>query len=137
MVATIGPASYNFDESLTTLRYANRAKNIKNKPKINEDPKDALLRTFQDEINRLKASLEAKSGGGKSKKSRKGRRRQVDENGDIIEDGGDDDPEGTRLELKNQKYNYRFLFFKLSIRHRGIYEARKGKTERGEEFDHE
>jgi len=31
-------------------RYANRAKNIKNKPKINEDPKDALLREFQEEI---------------------------------------------------------------------------------------
>ena len=38
-------------------RYANRAKNIKNKPKINEDPKDALLREYQEEINRLKAML--------------------------------------------------------------------------------
>ena len=34
------------------FRYANRAKNIKNKPKINEDPKDALLREFQEEIQR-------------------------------------------------------------------------------------
>jgi len=33
-------------------RYANRAKNIKNKPHINEDPKDALLREFQEEIAR-------------------------------------------------------------------------------------
>lgn len=33
-------------------RYANRAKAIKNKPKINEDPKDALLREFQEEIAR-------------------------------------------------------------------------------------
>ncbi|CAJ0568613.1 unnamed protein product, partial [Mesorhabditis spiculigera] len=57
MVACIGPASYNFEESLGTLRYANRAKNIKNKPKINEDPKDALLREFQEEINRLRAML--------------------------------------------------------------------------------
>ena len=47
MVACVGPASYNYDETLGTLRYANRAKNIKNKPKINEDPKDALLRQFQ------------------------------------------------------------------------------------------
>lgn len=38
-------------------RYANRAKNIKNKPKINEDPKDALLREYQEEIERLKAML--------------------------------------------------------------------------------
>ncbi len=49
--------SFNYDESLTTLRYANRAKNIKNKPRINEDPKDALLREFQEEIARLKAQL--------------------------------------------------------------------------------
>lgn len=52
MVANIGPASYNYDESLGTLRYANRAKNIKNKPRVNEDPKDALLREFQEEITR-------------------------------------------------------------------------------------
>ena len=44
MIAAISPANYNYDETLSTLRYANRAKNIQNKPKINEDPKDALLR---------------------------------------------------------------------------------------------
>ncbi|XP_063040320.1 kinesin family member 3Cb isoform X2 [Engraulis encrasicolus] len=58
MIATIGPASSNYEETITTLRYANRAKNIKNKPRINEDPKDALLREFQEEIARLKAQLE-------------------------------------------------------------------------------
>ena len=57
MVANIGPASYNYEETLTTLRYANRAKHIRNKPQINEDPKDALIRSFQLEIARLKASL--------------------------------------------------------------------------------
>jgi len=41
-------------------RYANRAKNIKNKPKINEDPKDALLREYQDEITTLKQMLMGK-----------------------------------------------------------------------------
>ena len=39
MIANIGPADYNLDETISTLRYANRAKNIKNKPRINEDPK--------------------------------------------------------------------------------------------------
>jgi len=57
MVACLSPADNNYDETLSTLRYANRAKNIKNKPKINEDPKDAMLREYQDEINRLKAML--------------------------------------------------------------------------------
>eukprot|EP00658_Telonema_sp_P-2_P035329 TRINITY_DN2570_c0_g1_i2.p1 TRINITY_DN2570_c0_g1~~TRINITY_DN2570_c0_g1_i2.p1 ORF type:complete len:746 (+),score=232.79 TRINITY_DN2570_c0_g1_i2:511-2748(+) len=63
MVATIGPADYNYDETISTLRYANRAKNIKNKPKINEDPKDAMIREFQEEIARLQAQLEGAGGG--------------------------------------------------------------------------
>lgn len=56
MIANIGPASYNYEETVTTLRYASRAKNIQNKPRINEDPKDTLIREYQEEINRLKVS---------------------------------------------------------------------------------
>ena len=57
MVACLSPADNNYDETLSTLRYANRAKNIKNKPKINEDPKDALLREYKAEIEKLKEML--------------------------------------------------------------------------------
>ena len=46
MIAAVSPANYNYDETLSTLRYASRAKFIQNKPKINEDPKDALLREY-------------------------------------------------------------------------------------------
>ena len=63
MIATMSPASYNFDETISTLRYANRAKCIKNKPTINEDPKDALLREFQEEITRLREQLDSLEGG--------------------------------------------------------------------------
>lgn len=56
--ANIGPSSYNYDETVSTLRYANRAKNIQNVVRINEDPKDALLRKFQLEIEHLKRLLE-------------------------------------------------------------------------------
>lgn len=94
MVANIGPASYNVEETLTTLRYANRAKNIKNKPRVNEDPKDALLREFQEEIARLKEQLQKRSG---KKKKRKQRRRAGDgSDGEDQEDGEteDDDEEG-------------------------------------------
>ena len=59
MIAAISPADYNCDETLSTLRYASRAKSIKNKPRVNEDPKDALLKQYEDEILRLKAMLEA------------------------------------------------------------------------------
>ncbi|KAK7940425.1 hypothetical protein WMY93_003751 [Mugilogobius chulae] len=58
MIATVGPSNKNHTETLATLRYASRAKKIKNKPRVNEDPKDALLREFQAEIARLKAQLE-------------------------------------------------------------------------------
>lgn len=63
MIANVGPCDFNADETISTLRYANRAKNIQNTPTINEDPKDALLRQFQDEIERLKKQLEAAAAG--------------------------------------------------------------------------
>jgi len=46
MIANIGPVDYNIDETLNTLRYASRAKHIENKPHINEDPKDTMIREF-------------------------------------------------------------------------------------------
>jgi kinesin family protein 3/17 len=58
MIAAISPTDYNFEETLSTLRYANRAKNITNKPKINEDPKDTLLREYKEEIEKLRKLLE-------------------------------------------------------------------------------
>lgn len=58
MIANLGPADYNTDETISTLRYAQRAKAIQNKPKINEDPKDAMIREFHDEISRLRNELE-------------------------------------------------------------------------------
>ena len=58
MIACLSPADRNYEETLSTLRYANRAKSIKNKPRINEDPKDALIRQYLEEINRLKTMLE-------------------------------------------------------------------------------
>ena len=69
MIANVGPADYNFDETMSTLRYANRAKNIKNKPKINEDAKDTMLREFQEEIKRLKAQIEQGGGSGYERRS--------------------------------------------------------------------
>ncbi|KAH8403592.1 hypothetical protein KR222_002699 [Zaprionus bogoriensis] len=58
MISCISPADTNYDETLSTLRYANRAKNISNKPMINEDPKDAQLRQYQQEIIELKRMLD-------------------------------------------------------------------------------
>ncbi|XP_077499049.1 osmotic avoidance abnormal protein 3-like [Amblyomma americanum] len=57
MLACVSPADSNYDETLSTLRYASRAKNIKNRPCVNEDPKDALLREYRQELERLKQLL--------------------------------------------------------------------------------
>ncbi|XP_045781848.1 kinesin-like protein KIF3A isoform X2 [Maniola jurtina] len=58
MIATVGPADSNYVETISTLRYANRAKNIENKTHINSEPGDALLTRFQQEIDQLKKQLE-------------------------------------------------------------------------------
>uniref|UniRef100_A0A3P8UM49 Kinesin family member 16B n=1 Tax=Cynoglossus semilaevis TaxID=244447 RepID=A0A3P8UM49_CYNSE len=57
MIANISPADVNYGETLSTLRYANRAKNIINKPTINEDANVRLIRELRAEIARLKALL--------------------------------------------------------------------------------
>ena len=57
-VATISPACVNYSETLNTLRYANRAKSIINKPTINEDQNVKLIRELRDEIIRLKALID-------------------------------------------------------------------------------
>ncbi|XP_071388112.1 kinesin-like protein KIF17 [Centroberyx affinis] len=62
MVACLSPADNNYEESLSTLRYANRAKSIQNRPRINEDPKDALLREYQEEIKNLRALISGQLG---------------------------------------------------------------------------
>ncbi len=66
MIAACSPADYNYEESLSTLRYASRAKAIKNKPRVNEDPKDALLKQYEEEIKTLRELLEKFKKGGTS-----------------------------------------------------------------------
>ena len=51
------PAEVNHGETLSTLRYANRAKNIINKPTVNEDPNVKLIRELRDEIDKLRSMV--------------------------------------------------------------------------------
>ncbi|XP_016384933.1 kinesin-like protein KIF3C [Sinocyclocheilus rhinocerous] len=105
MVATLGPASYNYEETLTTLRYANRAKNIKNKPRVNEDPKDALLREFQEEIARLKAQLDKR--GILTKKKRRSRSlRKIGDGGEVDEDDVEDEEEEEEESVEKEAQEY-------------------------------
>lgn len=82
MVAAISPADINYDETLSTLRYADRTKQIKTKAFINEDPTEKLIRDLQEENARLKAAL--KGGGGS------------------LPDGSDDDYKAQLVENQRQ-----------------------------------
>lgn len=55
--AAVSPAECNYAETLSTLRYANRAKRIVNKPTVNEDPNVKLIRELREENGRLKELL--------------------------------------------------------------------------------
>uniref|UniRef100_A0A8C8UIY5 Kinesin-like protein n=1 Tax=Peromyscus maniculatus bairdii TaxID=230844 RepID=A0A8C8UIY5_PERMB len=57
MVATVSPAHTSYSETMSTLRYASSAKNIINKPQVNEDANVKLIRELREEIDRLKAML--------------------------------------------------------------------------------
>ena len=58
MICAISPASVNYEESLSTLRYADRAKKIQNKAVINESEHDKMVRLLKEENNNLKKLLE-------------------------------------------------------------------------------
>ena len=75
-------------------RYANRAKNIKNRAIINEDPKDAMLREFQKEIEALRAKL-------KETEENRGSGSEESSEEEVTEDG-------KRVKRKRQKCEHSF-----------------------------
>ncbi|CAJ1352508.1 unnamed protein product [Effrenium voratum] len=58
MIACVSCADIDFEETLNTLKYAHRARNIKNKPVVNHDPRTAQLAAMQDEIDALREQLQ-------------------------------------------------------------------------------
>ncbi|XP_052768758.1 kinesin-like protein KIF28P isoform X2 [Mya arenaria] len=63
MIAALSPADINYDETLSTLRYADRAKKIQNNATVNESPTDRLIRELKEENARLMAVLKKQGGG--------------------------------------------------------------------------
>lgn len=69
MIATVSPAADNYEETLSTLRYADRAKRIVNHAVVNEDPNARIIRELREEVEKLKvqlsqAEVRERSGGG-------------------------------------------------------------------------
>lgn len=61
LMAAVSPADVNYGETLSTLRYASRAKNIVNSPTVNEDGNVKMIRELQAEVTRLRTLLEEAS----------------------------------------------------------------------------
>ncbi|KAK0146095.1 StAR-related lipid transfer protein 9 [Merluccius polli] len=57
MIATVSPSGSSYNETLSTLRYAAHARNIVNKPRVNEDASVRLIRELREEVDRLKSML--------------------------------------------------------------------------------
>ncbi|MES1911981.1 MAG: hypothetical protein MHM6MM_004331 [Cercozoa sp. M6MM] len=96
MIAALSPADVNYDETLSTLRYADRAKKIKNKAVVNENPQDRMIRELKEENERLRkliaqggGDLSALSGGGDVEELKKQHeeemRKAMEENQKLIE----------------------------------------------------
>ncbi|KAI5857643.1 hypothetical protein BZA05DRAFT_331284 [Tricharina praecox] len=62
MIAAISPADINFDETLSTLRYADSAKRIKNHAVVNEDPNARMIRELKEELQHLRSKLSTGTG---------------------------------------------------------------------------
>ena len=59
IISTVSPLGSYFEETLSTLKFAARARTIQNKPQVNEVVSDAaLLRRYRNEINHLKQELD-------------------------------------------------------------------------------
>lgn len=108
MIANIGPSAYNYNETLTTLRYASRAKAIQNQPIKNEDPQDAKLKEYQEEIERLKRLIGSRQQ--QQKVERPVRRvvrkannvEKIDNNRYVKDDDGSDEPECVQTEKETE-----------------------------------
>ncbi|KAK2865250.1 hypothetical protein FQN49_003769, partial [Arthroderma sp. PD_2] len=64
MIAAISPADINYEETLSTLRYANSAKRIKNHAVVNEDPNARMIRELKEELAQLRSKLGGSGGSG-------------------------------------------------------------------------
>ena len=57
MIACVSPAEINYEESLNSIKYASRARNIKNKAVINRDPNSLLIDSLRGQISKLQGEI--------------------------------------------------------------------------------
>lgn len=57
MIACVSPAESNYEETLSSIKYASRARNIKNKPIVNRDANSMLIEALRNQITQLQAEI--------------------------------------------------------------------------------
>ena len=57
MIACVSPAESNYEETLGTIKYASRARNIQNKPIVNRDPNSVLIENLREQVNNLQTEI--------------------------------------------------------------------------------
>lgn len=57
MIACVSPAESNYEESLNSIKYASRARNIKNKAVVNRDPNSLLIDSLRQQISKLQGEI--------------------------------------------------------------------------------
>ena len=57
MIACVSPAESNYEETLGTIKYASRARNIKNKPVVNRDPNSMLIESLRTQITHMQFEI--------------------------------------------------------------------------------
>lgn len=77
MIATVSPAADNYEETLSTLRYADRAKRIVNHAVVNEDPNARIIRELREEVEKLKVQLSQAEVRGRSDDGRQNGRKKT------------------------------------------------------------
>lgn len=99
MIACVSPADYNLEETISTLRYADRARKIKNKPIINQDPKAAEIIRLKNTIHQLRMELLGK--------------RAISVNGDNADntDNNSEDTIKLQQEVTNTFIEYLFILY--------------------------
>ena len=126
MIANIGPASYNKEESLSTLKYAYGAKSIKNKPKINEDPQDTMIRKYNEEIEQLRVQLAAMASGNSSNLDPHALMALLSSGG-----GGNNDEKMAEM-IRQRQFEIEKKKQDLDLKRREIEDSRKERIKNGE-----
>jgi hypothetical protein len=118
MICAISPSRDNYDETMSTLRYANEAKRIKNNAKINESEVDKMIRELQEENQRLKGLLMQMQGGNSKPKDAEITNilTQIEElDGAIRAKTGQDDPKDKEMDPNSRQTQKMVQMFKKKM----------------------